>query len=71
MFGAKNSLNGHRLSSWPGSSQPSTPSGARNKDVDTRDKPAQDDLNAILPDYKQALIVVIIFLDNPALAGEG
>ena len=36
------------ISSWPGSTRPSTPWAGRNKDVDTRIKSAQDELKCFL-----------------------
>jgi hypothetical protein len=55
-----------RISSWPGLSRPSTPSSARNKDVDARIKSAQDELRLISVRQKPVIVADIISLDSPA-----
>ena len=59
-----------RISSWPGLSRLSTPSGARNKDVDARIKSAHDDLRLISVSLKSVIVADIISPDSPALARE-
>jgi hypothetical protein len=53
---------GQVISSWPDLidlTRPSTPSGARNKDVDTRDKPAQDDRKSFPASRIQVFLAAI------------
>jgi hypothetical protein len=62
------------ISSWPGSTRPSTPWVVRNKDVDTRVKPAQDDLRWFPERLTQVRLVRKLSPDSPpnyALMGLG
>jgi hypothetical protein len=54
------------ISSWPGSTRPSTPWGVRNKDVDPRVKPAQDDLRSFPARLTQVKLARELSPDNPA-----
>ena len=61
---------GPPISSWPGMAPPSTPSSARNKDVDARIKSAQDDFGSLPPNPKPAILAEKISPDSPALSRE-
>ncbi len=53
-----------------GLARPSTPLGVRNKDVDTRDKPAQDDFTWSNTEFGHGMLEAGISPDSPALARE-
>jgi hypothetical protein len=55
------------ISSWPGSTRPSTPWG-RNKDVDTRIKSSQDKLKLLLAHPPQVILARKFSPDSPALS---
>jgi hypothetical protein len=61
---------GPLISSWPGLARPSTPSRARNKDVDTRIKSAQDDLRLTDASPRPVIRARKISPENPRRAGE-
>jgi hypothetical protein len=64
--GGKRKEIGSRVSSWPGLTRPSTPSAARNKDVDARIKSAQDDSKWFPQNLNQVILAEVISPDSPA-----
>jgi hypothetical protein len=54
------------ISSWPALCRQSTPSSARNKDVDARIKSAQDDFRSIPASPRPVIVAEIISPDSPA-----
>src|SRR6266404_5017909 len=59
------------ISSWPGSTRPSTPWDSREKDVDARIKSAQDDFNSLPGGPTQVILARKFFPDSPAARGDG